>query len=325
MRENARQFVDDFDGAKSSPGVTNELFCAYAFGVCAGINRRLVVYLTFQGELKVKHASTIFSALTCALLCLAGSFAQAQQAQQPAAKTTAQARPAAQTNLLVGVVDLRSVLQNHPIVVDELPALGLKLQEEQVSLTKARDEADKKVASLQKEYSQMIGTPEFEEKVGVVRKEFSDAEFKAREVQQKLVAQRTQLLFKAYEDLQKAIEDVARQKGILIVHSKIVIAVPENATVSKEVVALEEADQNTIVWNRPECDITEYVKARLTEIAGSPKQKAENGGGLNNLGAQALSARAQAGAAPGGLSAAVNPNERSAARTANTPAAQQRR
>ncbi|MBQ9873936.1 MAG: OmpH family outer membrane protein [Thermoguttaceae bacterium] len=267
----------------------------------------------------MKHASKIFSALSGALLCLVCGLAGAQQAQQPAASAP-QARPAAK-NLLVGVVDLRAVLQTHPVIVDQIPALSAKLQEEQVALGKAKEDADQKVAKLQKEYNLVIGTPEFEDKVGSVRKEFSDAEFKAREVQQKLVAERTQLLFRAYEDLQKSIEVVAKQNGIIIVHSKIKIAVPENAAVSKEVVALEEADQNTIVWNRPECDITEQVKAQLAVVAGAPKGKAETGGSLNNLGAQAINARAEAGNAP----APARQPAATAARSANAPAASQRR
>ena len=125
------------------------------------------------------------------------------------------------------------------------------IEEERIALSKAKDDADRRVASLQKEYNNLIGTPEFEDKVSVVRKDFSDAEFKAFEVQKKLVAKRTQLLFKAYEDLQQAIEVVAKQNGIIVVHSKVKIPVPENPRVSREEVALAEADQNTIVWNHP--------------------------------------------------------------------------
>ncbi|MBP5621606.1 MAG: OmpH family outer membrane protein [Thermoguttaceae bacterium] len=267
----------------------------------------------------MKHARTIFTALCCASLCLVSVFAQAQQAQQG---TNAQPARTAAKSLLVGVVDLRAVLQNHPTIVDEIPAITMQMQEEQVELSKAKDEADRKVANLQKEFNGMVGTPEFEDKVGVVRKEFSDAEYKAFEAQKKLVAKRTQLLFKAYEDLQQAIETVAIQNGVIIVHSKVKLAVPDNASVSREAVALEEADQNTIVWNRPECDITEQVKAQLAIIAGSPKQNAGSGASLDNLGAQAMNARANVGTS----SAAKQPTAAPTAnRTANTPAASQRR
>ncbi len=260
----------------------------------------------------MKQARTFFTSLCCAALCLVGAFAQAQQPQ--AGSNASQARPATK-NLLVGVVDLRAILQNHPTIVDEIPAITMQMQEEQAALSKAKDEADRDVANLQKEYNNLIGTPEFEDKVGVVRKAFSDAEYKAVEVQRKLVAKRTQLLFKAYEDLQKAIEIVAKQNGVIIVHSKVKIAVPDNANVSREAVALEEADQNTIVWNHPACDITEQVKAQLAVIAGSPKQGGESGSTLDNLGAKAMSARANAS----------KPSSQNAPQTASAPSAQPRR
>lgn len=243
----------------------------------------------------MKHARKLFLALSCAVLCLVCGFTQAQQAQ-PASGQAPAARKA--PNLLVGVVDLRSVLQTHPVVVTEIPALSAKLQEEQVALAKAKEEADNKVAKLQQELNLAYGTPEFEEKVSDIRKDFSDAEFKAREVQQKLVAQRTQLLFQAYTDLQNAIEVVAKQNGILIVHSKVKIAVPENSGVSKEAVQLEEADQNTIIWNRPECDITEQVKAQLAVVAKASNAVGGTTNPLDNLGAQAINARANSAAAP---------------------------
>ena len=70
----------------------------------------------------MKHAHMIFSALSCALLCLIGGFAQAQQAQQ--GSSSQQARPATK-NLLVGVVDLRAVLEIHPTIADEIPAITM--------------------------------------------------------------------------------------------------------------------------------------------------------------------------------------------------------
>lgn len=265
----------------------------------------------------MKHARKLFLALPCAVLCLVSSFAQAQSASNGAQ----QARPATK-NLLVGVVDLRSVLQNHPVIAEEIPALGMELQKAQVELANAKEVADKKVAQLQQEFNLVVGTPEFEDKIGDVRKEFSDEEFKAREVQQKLVAKRTQLLFKAYQDLQTAITAVAKQNGIIIVHSKIKIAVPENAAVSREALALEEADQNTIVWNRPECDITELVKAQLAAMTGSVAQNATNADNpLGNLGSQAMNARSK----NGGFTGATTSASSAPKRTASAPTAQQRR
>lgn len=263
----------------------------------------------------MKYARKLFLALPCAALVLVSSFAQAQQAK-PASSAAPQARTATKS-LIVGVVDLRSVLQGHPLIAEQIPALGLELQKEQQALALAREEADTQVAKLQKEFNLAYGTPEFEDKVSDVRKKLSDAEFKTRELQQKLVVQRTQLLFKAYEDLQKAITMVAQKNGIIIVHSKVKIAVPEDSAVSKEAVKLEEADQNTIVWNRPECDITEQVKEQLEAIAGKATAAATASNPLDNLGSQALNARNNTGA----LSSAASAPKR----TANAPATQQRR
>ena len=55
---------------------------------------------------------------------------------------------------------------------------------------------------------------------------------------------------------------------------------------------LQEADQNTIVWNRPECDITEQVKNQLEAAVGAPKSAASAAASspLANLGDQAINA-----------------------------------
>ena len=103
--------------------------------------------------------------------------------------------------------------------------------------------------------------------------------------------QRTQLLFRAYKDLQAAIQEVAKQNGVLIVHSKVKIAADPEANVSEEFLTLQEADQNTIVWNRPECDITELVKAQLLATVGASAEPAAASSPLEgNIGAQAVSA-----------------------------------
>lgn len=267
----------------------------------------------------MKYVRRLFSALICASLCLAVGAVQAQQANQAQGAASAP-RATANKSLLVGVVDLRAVLQNHPVVAEEIPALNAKLQQEQVALAKAKQEADQKIADMQQKYDFKYGTPEFEEQIGSIRKEFSDAEFKANEASQKVVAQRTQLLFKAYKDLQTAIQTVAVKNGIIIVHSKVKISAPQNSNISEEVLALEEADQNTIVWNRPECDITEAVKQQLAAAVGTPSQASEGDSPLANLGGQAMNAANGAAARP----AAAQPRT-AAPRTANAAAGQQRR
>lgn len=251
-------------------------------GVC-DVDRRL-------RRIEVKSFRLILSALLCAVLSVAAGSAQAQQASA--------AQPRAQRNLLVGVVDLRAVLANHPVVTDEIPALTQKLRLEQVEFGKAQQEAQANLEKLQQTYK--VGTPEYEDQMGSVRKSLSDAQFKAEEAQQKIVMQRTQLLFRAYKDLQAAIQEVAKQNGILIVHSKVKLNADSEANVSEEFLTLQEADQNTIVWNRPECDITEQVKAQLARSVGVSTQKkaADAESPLANLGSQAINASQVAPAAP---------------------------
>ena len=235
----------------------------------------------------MKHIRLILSALLCASLCVAVESAQAQQ--PAAANNGAAAQRAPQRNLLVGVVDLRAVLSNHPIVADQIPELTQKLQMVQIEFTKAQQEAQERLNKLQQAYK--VGTPEYDEQMGAIRKELSDAQFKAEDAQQKVVMERTQLLFRAYKDLQAAIQEVAKQNGVLIVHSKVKITADPDANVSEEFLTLQEADQNTIVWNRPECDITEQVKSQLEAAVGAPKSAASAASSpLANLGDQAINA-----------------------------------
>ena len=271
-------------------------------GVC-DVDRRL-------RRIEVKSFRLILSALLCATLSVAAGGAQAQQASSAQASA---AQPRAQRNLLVGVVDLRAVLANHPVVTDEIPALTQKLRLEQVEFGKAQQEAQANLEKLQQTYK--VGTPEYEDQMGAVRKSLSDAQFKAEEAQQKIVMQRTQLLFRAYKDLQAAIQEVAKLNGILIVHSKVKLNADSEANVSEEFLTLQEADQNTIVWNRPECDITEQVKAQLAKAVGvsTPKKAADAESPLANLGSQAINASQVAPTAPNAQAApAVN-------RTASAP------
>ena len=270
-------------------------------------------------RVKVKQIRLILSALLCASLCIA---VETAQAQQPAAANGATAQRAQQRNLLVGVVDLRAVLSNHPIVADQIPALTQKLQMVQIEFTKAQQEAQDRLNKLQQAYK--VGTPEYDEQMGAIRKELSDAQFKAEDAQQKVVMERTQLLFRAYKDLQAAIQEVAKQNGVLIVHSKVKITADPDANVSEEFLTLQEADQNTIVWNRPECDITEQVKSQLVASVGAPKSAASaDASPLANLGDQAINA-----ARPQRQQAAVGQLQTSAPaaqRTATSPAAGTRR
>jgi len=251
----------------------------------------------------VKHVRSIISTLICASVCVMGTFAQAQQqaASQPRQK-----------NLLVGVVDVRDCLSVHPFN-DEIQALQKKLQLEGVEYAKAQQEAQDAMLKLQQEFK--VGTPEYEQQMSAIRQKLADAQLKAQSAQDKLVVERTQCLFKAYKDLQAAIKAVAVQNGVVIVHSKVKITVPEGANVSEEEIALQEADANLVLWNRPECDLTSQVKQLLSAKAPATNNSAASSP-LANLGGQAMNAGA----------AANSPTAANAApRTASTQAAAQRR
>lgn len=264
---------------------------------------------TYQGELKVKNVRSLSRSLLCASLCLVCGLAEAQQpaARQAAPRAAAQpaaapaAQPARQAALLVGVIDMRAVLERHPSVADEMPALVKSLQAEEAKVMEARKTADQELAGIQDQFE--VGSKEYNEQTRAVRERYSDVTFKAQEVQEGVVAQRTRLLYKAYTDIQDAIKIVAQQQGLLIVHSK--IKFDAAGKVPEEVVALQEADQNPIVWNRPECDITDAVIKQLAAKVGSPKAQANAAQQtpLSNVGQQALRAAAP-NAAPRAANAA---------------------
>lgn len=265
---------------------------------------------TYQGELKVKNVRSLSRSLLCASLCLVCGLAEAQQpaarqaapraAAQPAAAAPA-AQPARQAALLVGVIDMRAVLERHPSVADEMPALVKSLQAEEAKVMEARKTADQELAGIQDQFE--VGSKEYNEQTRAIKERYSDVTFKAQEVQEGVVAQRTRLLYKAYTDIQDAIKIVAQQQGLLIVHSK--IKFDAAGKVPEEVVALQEADQNPIVWNRPECDITDAVIKQLAAKVGSPKAQANAAQQtpLSNVGQQALRAAAP-NAAPRAANAA---------------------
>lgn len=264
----------------------------------------------------MKNVRSLTRSLLCASLCLVGGLAEAQQpaarqaapAAAPRAAAQATAQPARQTALLVGVIDMRSVLERHPGVADKMPALVQRLQAEEGKLVKARQDADKEIAGIQAEFE--VGSQEYGDRTRAVREKFTAAGFEAQEAQEAIVAERTKILYQAYTDVQDAIKTVAQQYGILIVHSK--IKFDAAGKVPEEVVALQEADQNPIVWNRPECDITDAVIKQLAAKVGEPQTKAAPAQtALSNVGQQAMQAANSAApraAAPTAPRAASAPN-----------------
>lgn len=240
----------------------------------------------------MKNVRTLTRSLLCASLCLVCGLAEAQQpaARQaapnaaPRAAAQATAQPARQAALLVGVIDMRSVLERHPGVADKMPALIERLQNEEKKLMAARQNADKEIAGVQAEFE--VGSQEYTDRVNAIRKKLADASFEAQGAQDAIVAERTKILYQAYVDVQDAIKTVALANGILIVHSKIKFEAA--GKMPEEVAALQEADSNPIVWNRPECDITDAVIKQLAAKVGEPTTKAPAQSALSNLGQQAM-------------------------------------
>ncbi|MDO5579642.1 MAG: OmpH family outer membrane protein [Planctomycetia bacterium] len=195
---------------------------------------------------------------------------------------TAQAQ---QVSLLIGIVDLPSVLQKHPIIVDQVSLIQQSFQKEKLEFTRFEQDCQKRVAALAQEHK--IGTPEYEAAISPIREELRQKERGFLEKQQKIQAEATKLQFKAVQDVRTAIETVAAQKGIITVLQKFKV---NRKNVSEEIAALQEMD-NLVVWNRPECEITQDVIAVLAQMVGTPKG--------NPLGA--ISNQAQPQAQPGTL------------------------
>ncbi len=202
----------------------------------------------------------------------------AQQAQPQAA-----AAPARTPALIVAVVDLPSLIKMHPVTVDEVPMLQDQFKKEALEAQKTQQNYQKEMEKVTREFN--IGTPQFEEAVRPIkdgmRKLEAEMQDKQAEMQNRLVP----LQYKVYADIQKAVEKVAYEKRAYIVYAKVKV---DRTGMSEELAAVKEADANgSLVWNRPECDITEDVKAALTQIAGSPKGGSQS---LNSLAAQAAGA-----------------------------------
>ena len=174
----------------------------------------------------------------------------AQQAQQPAANA-----PAKSPALIVAVVDLPALIKAHPVTADEVPMLQEQFKKEALEAQKTQQNYQKEMEKVTHEYN--IGTPQFEEAVRPIKEGMRQLEAQMQDKQ-------------------------AEMQNRLV---------PLQAGISEELAAVREADANgSLVWNRPECDITEDVKAVLSQIAGTPKGGTQS---LNSLAAQAAGAAQQ--------------------------------
>ena len=207
----------------------------------------------------------------------------AQQAQP-------QAAPAKSPALIVAVVDLPALIKVHPVTVDEVPMLQEQFKKDALEAQKTQQNYQKEMEKVSREYN--IGTPQFEDAVRPIKEGMRNLEAQMQDKQAEMQNRMVPLQYKVYSDIQKAVEKVAYEKRAYIVHAKVSV---DRTGISEELAAVREADANgSLVWNRPECDITEDVKAALAQIAGTPKGGAQS---LNSLAAQAAGA-AQQPAAP---------------------------
>lgn len=208
----------------------------------------------------------------------------AQQQPQPAANAQAQAAAQAKAPaIIVAVVDLPSLIKSHPVTADEVPMLQEQFKKEALEAQKAQQNYQKEMEKITREYN--IGTPQFEEAVKPIKEGMRNLEAQMQDKQAEMQNRLVPLQYRVYSDIQKAVEKVAREKRAYIVHAKVSV---DRTGISEELAAVREADANgSLVWNRPECDITEDVRAVLAQIAGTPKGGTAS---LNSLAAQAAGA-----------------------------------
>lgn len=173
---------------------------------------------------------------------------------------------AQQQSLIVGVINLPEVLQKHPAMVDEMKMLRDSFEKDAKDVVLFRQNLMKKAEELKTAFR--IGTDEYEAQLRPIRDQLREVESQLQEKQNKIQGQVNKLQYRAYVDIMKAIEYVAGQRGIVVVHLRLKL---DRANISEEVAALQEADANTVVWARPECDITNDVITVLAQMVGVPK------------------------------------------------------
>ena len=211
------------------------------------------------------------------------AFAASVSAQQPASQQPRQ-QP-----LWIAVVDMPSVIKAHPVTVDEIPLIQQAFQKDVLEAQKYEQSCQKQVEQIKQQFK--YGSPQFEEAVKPIKEGLRQAQVQLQDKQSEVMTEANKLQYKVYSDIQQAVKQVAEQKGIVIVHTKIKL---DRQGVAEEVVAVQEADANSmLVWNHPGIDITEDVKKALVQIAGTPKNSA--GGALGNITGQ-LQANAPAAA-----------------------------
>ena len=236
-------------------------------------------------DLRSAKVKQFYLGLSLVLAMSAAAFAQQAQPAAPAqAQPAAPAQaPAKAPAIIVAVVDLPSLIKSHPVTADEVPMLQAQVEKERLEAQKAQQNYQKEMEKVTREYN--IGTPQFEEAVKPIKEGMRELEAQMQDKQAEMQNRLVSLQYRVCSDIQKAVEKVAREKRAYIVHAKVSV---DRTGISEELAAVREADANgSLVWNRPECDITEDVRAALAQIAGTQKGGTDS---LNGLAAQAAGA-----------------------------------
>ncbi|MDO5554408.1 MAG: OmpH family outer membrane protein [Planctomycetia bacterium] len=179
------------------------------------------------------------------------------------------------TPILVGILDMPAVVQQHPIIADQVPLLQDSLRKEALAMQQVQQSAKADMDKLKDSFK--IGSDEYEQNLAPIRDRVRQAEAAFQEKQSSMEADMAKLQYQVLQDVRAAIEVVAAQKGIIVVLPRVKVA---NDSVSDEIKFIQEMTSNVVIWHRNECEITKDVLAALSQKVGTPKTK---GGALGNI------------------------------------------
>ncbi len=182
--------------------------------------------------------------------------------------------------LLIGILDIQSVIGKHPLLADNLPVIQKSVKADLIDYNKFKVECQKQANELKQQYK--LDSPEYETHMKAIQDQLLQREKGLQEKEIKIRTEIAKIQFKAFSDVKAIIEEVALQKGILAVfmYNKV-----QNNTVSAETQFIEEMKSNLVLWYRTECDITAAVTAAMAAKLGLPKTP-EGQGALNGISSQ---------------------------------------
>lgn len=160
-----------------------------------------------------------------------------------------------QRDVAVGVVELSAILQRIPELRAELAALQSDVQRAQAQFQKRQSD----LLAFQRELQTLApGSPEFERHQESLKQQLTQLQTEMQIQQQQFFDRERQAYLQAFEKIEKAIAEVARKKGLVLVlrrtHAPAATATPQELLgfVSREV-----------IWCEDQLDITEEVTRKL--------------------------------------------------------------